>query len=141
MPASQPQRKTGVSADVEAKLQAAMDRLLAGAATRTDGALTFENLHTEAGVSRATMNRSSTVIQFRERIAGCDGRSPEMRSKDELIATLRTELKQRRVELTEATRRLDAAATVIVALHRENETLRSTEPSPIRPMTPRTKRS
>ena len=114
-----------------------MERLFAGTAARTDGALTFENLHTEAGVSRATMNRSSTVIQFRERIEGSDIRSPETRSRDEQIARLRTDLKDRQAELTEVNRRLDAAATVIVALHRENETLRSSKPSPITPLTPR----
>jgi hypothetical protein len=134
--APKPQSKAGVSAKLEAKLQEAMARLLAGTAVRTDGAHTFGNLHTEAGVSRATMNRSRAVIQFRERIEGSDGRSPEMRSKDELIARLGTELKERRAELTEANRRLDAAASVIVALHRENETLRSSKPSPITPLTP-----
>ena len=132
---SKAQHKTGVSAELEAKLCEAMERLLDGKAARTDGALTFENLRTEAGVSRATMNRSNTVIRFRERIGGSDRRSPELRSKDELITRLRTELKERGAELTEANRRLDAAATVIVALHRQNETLRS-KPSPITPLTP-----
>jgi hypothetical protein len=136
-----PQSKQGVSAESEAKLLAAMERLLGGTAVSTDGALTFENLHTEAGVSRATMNRSRTVIRFRERIEVVDRRSPEMRSKDELIAKLEADLKQRSTELREATRRLDAAATVIVALHRENEALRSPEPSPLTPLPHRHQRT
>ena len=69
-----PQNKGGVSTELELKLQRAMERLFAGTCVRTDGAHTFENLHTEAGVSRATMNRSNTVIQFRERIEGGDRR-------------------------------------------------------------------
>jgi hypothetical protein len=131
--------KPAVSAELEAKLRTAMDRLLGGTAERTDGALTFENLHTEAGVSRsrATMNRSNTVIRFRERIEGSDRRSPECRSHDQLISQMGTELKHRQAELTEANRRLDAAATVILALHRENQTLLSATTSPITPLTPR----
>ncbi|MDQ6616974.1 MAG: hypothetical protein M3083_20055 [Actinomycetota bacterium] len=118
-----------------------MERLLAGTAVSTDGALTFENLHAEAGVSRATMNRSRAVIRFRERIEVVDRRSPEMRSKDELIAMLEAELKQRTTELREVTRRLDAAATVIVALHSENDTFRSPEPSPVTPLPHRNQRT
>jgi hypothetical protein len=39
-----------------------MHRLLTGAAHRTDGRLTKQNLWKEARVSRATMNRAHTIL-------------------------------------------------------------------------------
>ena len=56
------QMTTPVSASTESKLRDAMQRLLAGKPKRTDGRLTKANLHIEAGVSRATMNRAAAVI-------------------------------------------------------------------------------
>ena len=53
---------TTVSPATEKKLRDAMERLLAGKSKRTDGRLTKANLHIEAGVSRATMNRATEVI-------------------------------------------------------------------------------
>jgi hypothetical protein len=53
---------TAVSTATEKKLRDAMQLLLAGESKRTNGRLTKANLHTEAGVSRATMNRAAAVI-------------------------------------------------------------------------------
>lgn len=53
---------TTVTPETEKKLRDAMQRLLAGTAKRTDGRLIKTNLQIEAGVSRATMNRATTVL-------------------------------------------------------------------------------
>ena len=57
---------TTVSLATEKKLRDAMQRLLAGKSKRTDGRLTKANLHIEAGVSRATMNRPFTRVRKME---------------------------------------------------------------------------
>ncbi len=67
-----------VSQSAEQALRAAMQRLLSGSAVRTDGRLTIVNLAIEAGVSRATANRATTVLtEFRRLAAGRKAR--EMR--------------------------------------------------------------
>ena len=53
---------TTVGPETEKKLRDVMQRLLTGKAKRTDGRLIKTNLYIEAGVSRATMNRATTVI-------------------------------------------------------------------------------
>jgi hypothetical protein len=59
-----------VSTTTELALRGAMSRLLEGKPEKTDGRLTVVNLATEAGVSRATANRATTVLTtFREAIA------------------------------------------------------------------------
>jgi hypothetical protein len=58
-----------VSAETASTLQEAMQRLLEGRPSRTDGALTIANLARKAGVSRATANRASDIIdRFRARL-------------------------------------------------------------------------
>jgi len=47
----------------EKKLRAALDRLLAGTAVRTDGRLTVSGLAREAEVSRATAHRYPVVLE------------------------------------------------------------------------------
>jgi hypothetical protein len=51
-----------VSRTTEQALRAAMERLFAGRAVKTDGRLTVVNLAIEAGVSRATANRAADVL-------------------------------------------------------------------------------
>ncbi|MFC8244484.1 hypothetical protein [Streptomyces chartreusis] len=51
-----------VSAGTEQALCEATERLFTGQPTRTDGKLTRNNLWREAGVSRATMNRATSVL-------------------------------------------------------------------------------
>ncbi|MFD8740814.1 hypothetical protein ACFV06_38680, partial [Streptomyces sp. NPDC059618] len=76
----------------EHKLRAAMERLLAGTAERTDGRLIKANLYREAGVSRATMNRATTVLEEWSRRV--DGTQP----RDHEIEALRRTLTEQRAE-------------------------------------------
>lgn len=59
-----------VSQYTEQALRAAMNRLLAGSAVRSDGRLTVVNLAIEAGVSRATANRAAAVLAEFRRATG-----------------------------------------------------------------------
>lgn len=129
--------------DSEAKLRAALERLLAGTAAHTDGRLIKENLYREAGVSRATMNRSGSVLE--EWVRRVDGTQP----RDKQVEALKRKLKEQRSEsrrLRERIQELDAqltiAATAVSELHVENQLLRGEDPtrniSPIRPKSHRT---
>ncbi len=51
-----------VSAEIEARLRAALARLASGRTSATDGRLSIANLAREAGVGRATANRASAVL-------------------------------------------------------------------------------
>jgi hypothetical protein len=113
-----------VSAETAKALRAAMERLLGGRPSRTDGRLTNENLYREAGVSRATMNRAHGILaEWDRRTAATDARTPgEVRHDDELNEP-RAELKKIKRERTQLQGRLDASATVIAALHHDNAAL------------------
>lgn len=122
---------TPVSESTERKLRDAMQRLLAGAAKRTDGRLTKANLHIEAGVSRATMNRADAIIADWNTAVGAqaaprDAQIVELRDTvsklKETIATLR----QRNTELE---RRNQAAVTVIAELNAQLRATRGDEPT------------
>ena len=109
----------------EHKLRAAMERLLAGAVERTDGRLIKANLYREAGVSRATMNRATAVLEEWSRRV--DGTQP----RDQEIDTMRCSLTEQRAEsrrLRERIQQLEAqltiAATATAELHVENQLLR-----------------
>lgn len=69
---------TTVSPTTEKKLRDAMQRLLAGKSKRTDGRLTKANLHIEAGVSRATMNRATSVLADWDAATGTQCESPRV---------------------------------------------------------------
>ncbi|MFJ9521818.1 hypothetical protein ACIRPK_26640 [Kitasatospora sp. NPDC101801] len=114
-----------VSARAAKALRAAMERLLAGRPTRTDGRLMKENLYKEADVSRATMNRAHGILaEWDQRTAASGARTPgEARREDEL-QLLRIELKSLKRQRSQLQCRLDAAATVIAALHLDNQALR-----------------
>lgn len=114
----------------EAKLRAALERLLAGTAAHTDGRLIKENLYREAGVSRATMNRSGSVLE--EWVRRVDGTQP----RDKQVEALKRKLKEQRSEsrrLRERIQDLDAqltiAATAVSELHVENQLLRGEDPT------------
>ena len=63
-----------VSAATELALHEAMGRLLNGCPRVTDGRLTVVNLAIEAGISRATANRASEVLEaFRQAVAEARG--------------------------------------------------------------------
>lgn len=107
-----------VSPSAENKLRNAMERLLAGQPTRTDGRLTKANLHIEAGVSRATMNRATTVIADWA-AATRDDNTPRSRRVAELevtVAKLRKTVTKLRLSNTELERKNQAAVTVIAEL-------------------------
>jgi hypothetical protein len=115
-----------VSAATEKKLRTAMARLLAGQPALTDGRLTKANLHTEAGVSRATMNRATAVITEWEAAVRTDT-TPRSRRVAELetnMATSRKIIARLRQANTELERRNQAAVTVIAELAAQLATYR-----------------
>lgn len=111
-----------VSPATHKKLEDAMQRLLDGKSRRTDGALTKNNLHTEAGVSRATMNRASDILT-RWDFAVSD-RSSNDRPEDAAELQHRRELRKSQEAARALRADLNAAATVIQALYAENVGLR-----------------
>ena len=95
-----------------------MERLLAGQPTRTDGRLTKANLHIEAGVSRATMNRAAAVMKDWDAAVKTDT-TPRSRRVAELegaVAQLKSTISRLRQTNTELERKNQAAATVIAEL-------------------------
>jgi hypothetical protein len=122
---SEPVQDEGVSPRTAAALREAMDRLLAGRPQRTDGRLVKDNLWKEAGVSRATMNRAHRVMaDWDARVTECAGMTPGEARKNDELTQLRAKLADRTRECTQLNQRLDAAATVIAALHHDNTLLR-----------------
>lgn len=129
-----------VSSSTEKKLRNAMERLLAGQPARTDGRLTKANLHVEAGVSRATMNRAAAVMADWEAAVRSDT-TPRSRRVVELEATV-AELKKAVARLrqshTELERKNQAAVTVIAELaaqlraSRRDEPIGTLRPLPVR---------
>lgn len=111
-----------VSPATHKKLEDAMQRLLDGKSRRTDGALTKNNLHIEAGVSRATMNRASDILA-RWDLAVSD-RSSNDRPEDAAELQHRRELRKSQEAARALRADLNAAATVIQALYAENVSLR-----------------
>ncbi|MFC9740528.1 hypothetical protein ACFVKC_21710 [Streptomyces noursei] len=114
-----------VSPATEAKLRAAMDRLLEGRPERTDGALTKENLAREAGVSHATVHRAETVLaDWDTRVERPVLRTPGEVRRDEEIAELRRGLRESKQNVTLLQNKLDALATVTANLYHENQALK-----------------
>jgi hypothetical protein len=107
-----------VSPSTEKKLRNAMQRLLAGQPARTDGRLTKANLHVEAGVSRATMNRATTVIADWEAAVRNDitPRSRRVVELETTVAELKKAVARLRQSNTELERKNQAAVTVIAEL-------------------------
>ncbi len=109
---------TNVAPDTEKKLRDAMERLLAGKPNRTDGRLTKNNLHVEAGVSRATMNRALGVIADWD-VAVSTGTTPrdaKIAELEETVAKLRQTIAKLRTHNADLERLNKAAATVIAEL-------------------------
>lgn len=121
---------TTVSPATEQKLRDAMQRLLAGKSKRTDGRLTKANLHIEAGVSRATMNRATAVLADWDAATGTQS-APRDAELIELQATV-TALKQMIAKLrrnnTDLERKNQAAVTVIAELHAQLSAARGAGP-------------
>ncbi len=119
-----------VSQTTEQRLREAMDHLLSGTASRTDGQLTVSNLAKEAGVSRATANRAEAIL------AEFHNRTVVLRETPEKLPGLRDqnrELEHRLAQMTSEKNQIiaDLQATVtllaqqIQALTLENERLRA----------------
>lgn len=121
---------TAVSPATEKKLRDAMQRLLAGQSKRTDGRLTKTNLHIEAGVSRATMNRADAVLADWNTAVGTQA-SPRDSQIVELQGTV-TKLNQTIATLrqsnTDLERKNQAAVTVIAEFHAQLQASRGAEP-------------
>ncbi|MFD9685135.1 hypothetical protein ACFXPX_04595 [Kitasatospora sp. NPDC059146] len=123
-----------VSPATEAKLRAAMHRLLDGRAERTDGALTKENLAREAGVSHATVHRAGTVLaDWDARVARPVLRTPGEVRRDEEITELRRQLRESKQNVTLLQNKLDALATVTANLYHENQALKQDRTRRTRP--------
>jgi capsule polysaccharide export protein KpsE/RkpR len=102
-----------------------MERLLAGKPERTDGRLTKNNLWKEAQVSRATMNRAPDILaEWNARLAATDARTPGEARRDDQLAKLRRRLTTVTAERDRLHEQVNAAATVIGALHADNIALR-----------------
>lgn len=103
-------------------LRQAMERLFAGQPQRTDGKLTKQNLWKEAGISRATMNRATDIIE--EWNARINQHGETRRPSPHDITQLSGELRRSRADCRELRLQVDAAATVIATLLAENAALR-----------------
>lgn len=132
-----------VTPATDKKLRDAMQRLLSGQSTRTDGRLTKANLHIEAGVSRATMNRAGALLTEWD-AAVCRDITPRSRRVAELEAMV-TKLKKTLAELrqanTELRRKNQAAATVIAELSAQIEARSATHAATVIPLPKRQRRS
>ena len=115
----------------ERKLRDAMERLLTGAAVRTDGRIIKENLYREAGVSRATMNRATAVMdEWSRRVDGTpQPRDREIESLRGALAERNIQIKQLRERMSELETQLTIAATSVAELHVANQLLREEDPT------------
>lgn len=108
----------------EAALREAMERLLAGRPLRTNGALTKNNLYREAGVSRATMNRATSLLaEWDRRTAQNPATAAQEKARSQL-AQARAALRESQIARRRLQDQVDAAATVIATLLSENAALR-----------------
>lgn len=119
-----------ITATSERKLRDAMERLLAGAAVRTDGRVIKENLYREAGVSRATMNRATAVMdEWARRVDGTQPRDREVESLKQSLAERAVQIKDLRSRIRDLEDQLTIAATAVAELHAENQLLRGKDPT------------
>lgn len=109
----------------ETKLRAAMARLLGGTAERTDGRLIKENLYREAGVSRATMNRATALLEeWSRQVDGTQPRDKEIEELKTALRLARASSRELRERMRELESQLTIAATTIAELHVETQLLR-----------------
>ena len=114
-------------------LQAAMTRLLAGDADRTDGLLTVSNLAAEAGLSRQQAYRSPIIDVWREATQGgaqpsCQPDKVQARIErlNHDLAAAQQRAQRYRQERDEARAQVKTLANGCRALDEENQALRST---------------
>jgi hypothetical protein len=122
---------TNVGPKTEKNLRDAMERLLAGKPNRTDGRLTKNNLHVEAGVSRATMNRALAVIADWDVAVGTatTPRDAKIAELEETIAKVRQTNSMLRTHNADLERLNKASATVIAELHAQLQATRNEVPT------------
>jgi len=122
---------TTISPATEKKLRDAMQRLLTGRSKRTDGRLTKANLHIEAGVSRATMNRATAVIADWNRAVGTEAspRDAHLIQLQGTVSNLKRMIADLRRDKTELERKNQAAVTVIAELNAQLRASRGDEPN------------
>ncbi len=109
----------------EKALRDAMACLLTGKPRHTDGAFAKTNLYKEAGVSRATMNRATEIMaEWDTHVAEHGRRTVGEARRDTDLDEVRKKLKDKAAECADLRNKLDAAATVIAALHHDNQALR-----------------
>lgn len=122
---------TTVTPETEKKLRDAMQRLLTGTAKRTDGRLIKNNLHIEAGVSRATMNRAAEVLAEWNAAVGTEStpRDAQLMRFEETVFKLKNSVAKLREENTALKRKNQAAVTVIAELNAQLRSARSEEPT------------
>lgn len=113
VPQSRSLTEDGVSAKTAAALRAAMHRLFDGRAQHTDGRLTNENFWATA-----------ILTEWEARNAVYGVRTPSEAQRDEEITSLQRKLAKKTRECTLLSKRLDAAAIAIAALHHDNKALR-----------------
>lgn len=119
-----------VSPASEKRLRDAMERLLAGTPQRTDGRLIKENLYKEAGVSRATMNRATSLLtEWETKSAGPQPRDRTIEQLKTADREHKAAIKLLRQKIRELEDHLTAAATTIGELHIENQILRGEDPT------------
>jgi hypothetical protein len=119
---------TAVSPATAVALEEAMQRLLEGRPARTDGALTIANLAREAGVSRATANRATDILdQFRARLGhdGGEDLPDTLRGKIRDLTAQVAELRRYdHQEVTNLRATVSTLAQHVQALTLENQALR-----------------
>ncbi|MFV8246851.1 hypothetical protein [Mycolicibacterium peregrinum] len=121
---------TTVSPVTEKKLRDAMQRLLAGQSKRTDGRLTKANLHLEAGVSRATMNRADAIIAEWNTAVSTQAapRDAQIIELTETVSKLKKTIATLRQHNTDLELKNQAAVTVVAELHAQLSAARGAEP-------------
>lgn len=121
---------TTVSPATEKKLRDAMQRLLSGQPKRTDGRLTKANLHAEAGVSRATMNRADAIIADWNTAVGTQSapRDAQIIELKETVSKLKKTIATLRQHNTDLELKNQAAVTVVAELHAQLSAARGAEP-------------
>lgn len=122
-----------VSPATEKKLRNAMERLLSGQPTRTDGRLTKTNLHIEAGISRATMNRATAVMTDWDAAVRTDAtpRSRRVAELEATVAELRKVVARLRQSNTDLERKNQGAVTIIAELAAQLSAYRDGEPTTV----------
>jgi predicted RNase H-like nuclease (RuvC/YqgF family) len=125
-----------VSLETERKLRDAMQRLLTGKAKRTDGCTIKTNLHIEAGVSRAIMNRATAVIADWDAAVGTESapRGAQLVASQATVSKLKEAVTKLREENTTLKRKNQAALTVIAELSAQLQSARAmSQPGPSHP--------